>query len=463
MRKLANKSIAKQMKKSFALLVIFIVTIPSIGLAQSDDLLSVYLKAKKQDSVYEVANYSFEVSREKLPQALASLLPTVNLNANVNSQDGVSSFGGAANADRHVRNRSWIVQFTQPVYRYANKLAYDQATLQAQQAYEQFQVAEQDLILRVAQAYLDQLVSEQNIVVAKAQILALEQQLILAKRNFEVGATTITDTYEAKSRFDLARAQEMLARNDLEVKRAELEKILGEPTRGLASFSTDLRITSPTPADVQTWIDIAEAQNPQVRVAQVAIAVADKEIAKGRAGHQPTLDLTGNYGNNYTSGSVSSPANISSQSRSSQIGLQLTIPLYAGGSTNSKVREALASRSKAFVELEATKRQVVTQARQAFAALMNSQVQIEALSSAVVSSKSALDANKIGYKTGTRINTDVLNAEQQLFSAQRDLFKAKADALVQGMKLKAAAGSLAQEDLEAVNQFLSHSNPTIIK
>lgn len=423
--------------------------------AMADDLLMVYRRAQEQDPVFETARYALQAAQQKLPQARAGLLPSVNLNGNSGKQQGQVSFSGAPFIDRDVRTKSWTLQLSQPLLRIGNWSAYEQADAQVRQADAQYAQAQQELILRVAQAYFDVLVAKDGVKVVEAQLKAVEQQLVLAKRNFEVGMATITDSHEAKSRFDLSRAQRIAAVNELESKRAELERITGELPVYLAALKKEAVLPSLQPADVQSWVSSARNQHPLVRIQQAAQEVAEQEIAKNRAGHYPTLDFTASYGGTFSSGSLSSPADVETRNRSRQVGLQLSIPIYSGGATNARVKEAAANLYKAKAELESARRQAGTLARQAHAGVNNGQSQIEALISAVASSKSAVDANKIGYRIGTRINIDVLNAEQQLAVAQRDLTKARYETLLQGLRLKAATGILTESDLVTVNHLLN--------
>lgn len=425
------------------------------SLSWADDLSAIYGKAAQRDPVFSAARHSLEVVQERLPQARAGLLPSVSLNSGVNRQVGDASFNHEAPVDRGVRNWSWSLQLNQPLWRKANWVAYDQAQAQLGVAQAQFKQAQQDLMLRVAQAYFDVLVSQESQRVAQAQVGAVQQQLELAKRNFDVGVSTVTDVHEATARNDLSRAQQIGALNDLEVRRAELQKLLGEMVPALASLKPEISLPRPEPESASTWATDASLQNPQVHAQLAAWNVARKEVDKSRAGHWPTLDLVASRGNTFASGALSSPANIPSRVTTNQIGLQLNVPLYAGGGVQAKVREATAAVAKAVDDLEAARRQAAASATQAFSGVVNGHAQIEALASAVRSSKSAVDANKIGYRIGTRINIDVLNAEQQLYAAQRDLFKARAETILQGLRLKAAAGILEEADLRAVDQLLT--------
>jgi outer membrane protein len=427
--------------------------------APAGDLLDVYRQAQARDPIYRGAVYALQAARERIPQARAALLPAVNLVGAASRQAGQASFNELVPVARDVHNRSWNLQLTQPLWRATASAALGQAGQQELLAEAQFRQAEQDLILRTAQAYLDVLVAQEAEHVAQLQIGAMEQQRSLARRTFEGGTGTVTDVHEAQSRLDLSRAQAVVAGNELQNKLAELTRILGVSHAHLAELRPDSPLPRIQPESAPPWLDSAREQSIQVRIAQATLEVADREIAKSQAAHLPTLDMTAAYGSNFTSGSFTSPADISVRSRSSQVGVSLTIPLYAGGGVQARVREALALKGKAEEDLEAARRQAMAQARQAFAGVVNGAAQVQALGSAIVSSKSSLDANKAGYLVGTRINMEVLNAEQQLYAAQRDWHKARAETLLQGLRLKAANATLSEADLSVINGMLQTGQP----
>ena len=422
--------------------------------ASADNLVDVYRKAQARDPVYRAATHALRAVLERVPQARSALLPAVNLVSSNSKQTGLASFNDAANLERRINSWNWNLQITQPLWRAASWVSLNQAEQQELLARSQYQLAEQDLMLRVAQSYMDVLVAQEAARVALLQVSSVEQQLGLARRNFEVGTATVTDVHEAQSRLDLSRAQAVAARSEVDIKSAELARILGDQRQVLSRLNDSGRLPALQPENVQSWADSAREQSLQVRIAQTALEVAEHEIIKNQAAHSPSLDLTAGYGRNFASGTVSSPADISTRVRSSQVGLSLSVPLYAGGSVQARVREAIALKDKSEEDLEAARRQAVTQARQAFSGVVNGQAQVDALASAIFSSKSAVDANKIGYRIGTRINIDVLNAEQQLYAAQRDWHKARVDTLMQGLRLKAANATLAETDLHSINNLL---------
>lgn len=436
-----------------------------IGLSlasHAQSLMDVYQKARAQDSQYSAARRTLEAALEKIPQARSGFLPSVSVVANKNHQIGEASFSAAPYVARDVRAWNWTTQLTQPVIRWGNWAGYAQADAQLTQATEQFALAEQELIVRTAQVYLDVLVAMQSVQVAEAQLQATHEQLTLAQRSYEVGMGTITDVHEAKAKQALNVAQRVTALNDLTTKQAELEKLMGDYVA-----LPPLQLTQSLPAidatQLNDWLTVAMHQNPQIRIHQAALVVASQEVSKSMASHAPTLDIVANRAGNYSSGSLSSPADISTRVNSHQTGLQLTIPLFAGGATQSKVRESVALEEKAKEELTGVKRNASSQVRQSFAGVINGQAQVEALEVAVEASQNAVESNKIGFKVGTRINPDVLNAEQQLYAAMRDLNKARVDAVMQSLKLKATTGSLDGDDLAALEKLMQPTQPIMPK
>ena len=428
--------------------------------AQGQDLMSIYRLAEQRDPVIAASRHALESAQEKLPQARAGLLPNLSLTGSNGQQHGQGAFNGAPFVDREVRNWAWTLQLTQPLWRAAAWEALGEAAAWLRQAGAQHALAQQDLVLRVAQAYFDILAAQDAVAVADAQIKAVQEQQVAAQRAYDVGSATITDLHEARARLDLAQAQRVAARGDLESRQAELERILGAPTEQVAPLDMGATLPQPDPRDAAPWVAQAQAQHPSVMMQGAALEAAGRSVLRVKAEHQPTLDLTASHGADFSSGTISSPADIATRTRSTRVGLLLTIPLYAGGGTQSRVREAASNRQRAEDELEAARRTAAAQARQAFTGVTTALAQCDALASAVQSSRSALQANEVGYRTGTRINIDVLNAQQQLYSAQRDLAKARYQALMQGLRLKAAAGVLTPDDLAAVNGMLVPSQRT---
>ncbi|MEW6512811.1 MAG: TolC family outer membrane protein [Pseudomonadota bacterium] len=421
--------------------------------AQSADLLQVYRDAAGFDAQYAAARAVRNAGVEKLPQGRAGLLPTIGLSANTTWNDIEStSRSTGITTGRDYNSNGWSASLSQPLFRWQNWVGYKQAELAAMLAEVQFAQASQDLILRVSQAYFDVLLAQETLATANAQKIAFAEQLEAAKRNFEVGTATITDTHEAQARHDLAVATEIAAENDLAVKRQALRTLTGKETDALKGLKPGIQIGAPQPADIDQWVSSAESGNIGVQIAQTSLDVSGREIERQRAGHYPTLDLVATHGK--TGSGFSSTTGSGVDTKSSTIGLQLAVPLFAGGAVSSKEREAAALNEKARADLDNARRQASLGARQAYLGVNAGLAQVKALEAGVASSQLAVESNKLGYEVGVRINIDVLNAQSQLFDTKQKLAKARLDTLIAQLKLKAAAGTLAEADLAAINALL---------
>jgi outer membrane protein len=342
----------------------------------------------------------------------------------------------------------------QPVYRPQSLATYNQADYQVKQAEATFALAGQDLAVRVVQAYLDVLAAQDTLELVGAQKAAISEQLAQAKRNFEVGTATITDTHEAQSRYDLVVSQEIAAQNDLVNRRQSLQLITGKEYPRLATLRADVRIPPPDPNQMQAWVDLAEKQSYAVQIQEAAAETARLGVRLASGGHWPTLDLVAKYGQS-TQSAITSSANLPGvDTTSASIGLELNVPLFKGGSLSSVEREAAANYNKTREDLQNARRTAALTARQSYVSVVNGIAQISALEQALISSQSALDSNRLGYEVGVRINIDVLNAQQQLFSTRRDLALARYNTISSHLKLRAAAGNLREEDIEAFNRVL---------
>lgn len=424
--------------------------------AGAQDLLQVYREAQRYDAVYAAARHQVEAGRERLPQGRALLLPTLNLSANAQRQRVEVDSRDAALSPSFIRypeSGSYTLTLTQPLFRYQNWLQYQQSDHQVKQAEATFGQAYQDLIIRVAQAYFDVLAAQDTLALVRAQREATAEQLAQAKRNFEVGTATITDTHEAQARFDLIGAQEIAARNDLESKRRTLQLFTGREPGELKPLRPDIRLTPPNPPDMQAWVELAEKYAYPVQIAEAAAEVAALEARRNTAAHLPTLDFVATHGQSAQSSTTES--SVGRDTTQTVIGLQLAMPLYQGGALTSRDRESAALSLKSKEDLENARRSAALAARQNYLAVINGIAGVAALEQALVSSQSALDSNKLGYEVGVRINIDVLNAQQQLFATRRDLAVARYNTITNSLRLKAAAGALREEDVEEVNRALA--------
>jgi outer membrane protein len=421
----------------------------------AEDLVQVYRDAQRHDAVYAAARHALEAGRERLPQGRALLLPTLNLSGNTQRSRIESDSRDPALAPSFVRNPSslgYTLTLAQPIYRPQYRLQYQQAEYQVQQAEATFAQAGQDLVIRTAQAYFDVLAAQDTLGLVRSQKAAISEQLAQAKRNFEVGTATITDTHEAQARFDLINAQEIAAQNDLENRRRALQLITGKEYQDLKPLRGEVKLAPPTPDNMESWVELAEKQSYQVQVQEAVSQVAALEARRAAAAHLPTLDAVATHGQ--TGQNASTTSTVGADVTTTTIGLQFALPLYQGGALNSREREAAALSLRSREELESARRTAALTTRQSYLAVINGITQIGALEQALVSSRSALDSNKLGYEVGVRINIDVLNAQQQLFSTQRDLAVARYNTITNYLRLKAAAGSLRDEDVEEVNRAL---------
>jgi outer membrane protein len=422
--------------------------------ARSADLVEIFRLAQSADAVYGSARASWAAAQEKLPQGRSGLLPSASLSASTQYNDRRINFRDPASSDNSSRFNSNVfsLSISQPIYRRQNTVVYEQAKTQLEQADAILAQAAQDLITRVAQAYLDVLLAQDNVALAGAQKTAIAEQLQQAKISFEVGTVTITDTHEAQARYDLSVSQEIAARSDLEIKTRALDQLIGRAAPALAPLSPALKLISPEPAAMDKWVEEARSNSHQVRLAQASTTLAGQEVERNRSGHYPTLDAFATWSDNRSGAGTFGGAGTDINNRI--IGLQLAVPIYQGGLINSRVREALANEDKSRQDLENARRTAELNARQNYLGVTSGIAQVKALEAALTSSQSALDSSRLGREVGVRTQVDVLNAQQQLFSAQRDLAQAKYNYILSTLRLKAAVGRLAEEDLSAVSAWL---------
>ncbi|MFZ9555809.1 MAG: TolC family outer membrane protein, partial [Limnohabitans sp.] len=452
----------------------------------SQSLIDLYNMAKGYDAAFQSAKSLYEANRYRADQGLAQIMPTVGMGLTATRSQvdfrgdtpptGVASqlydisgtkfyaapFPSTYSANDGNPFKRWYTQnnatltASQPLYRPANLAVYRQSAKQLSQAYAQLTVAEQDLLIRVSQAYFDVLASQDSLNFVRAQKIAVSEQLASAKRNFEVGTATITDTREAQARYDLVIAQEIAADNDLRVKRLALDTIVGIKNAAPKPLNAGTALNPTLPQDVEEWVKQSESSHPSVLNAQLAMDIAQLEIERARAGHKPTVDLVGSYSGTRSLGGTSISGSTSSNSHvvSPTLQVVMNVPLFAGFATENRYKETVQLEDKARQDLELARRNVAQATRTAYFGVVSGLGQVKALEAAESSSQVALDANKLGYSVGVRINIDVLNSQSQLFQTKRDLAKARYDVLVGSLKLRQASGLLKEDDLQGVNAML---------
>jgi outer membrane protein len=418
------------------------------------DLRELYLLALLNDPTYQSAGFALQAARQQRPEAFSALLPSVIGTSSASRTFGKTTYTGIPEVDRSFDSDQWVLQLTQPLLRIQNNILYGEANAAVEQAVAQYAAAEQDLILRLTRAYFDVVVAERHIGAARAQVTALDEQLHAARRSFEAGVASITDVDDTQSRAALAEAQLQGALNDHEAAQASLEAITGESPPPLSELKGGAILPRPIPDDPAVWVSRALDDNPMIKAAGAAIKTADWELKRSEVQRLPTIDLVASYGGNYSSGNITEPTNFGSNVKDRQVSIQFSVPLLEGGAIRAHVAEARAKRAKAQADFTGAQRQATLSTRQSYAAILSGISQVHALETAVAAGRSAVKGNKVGYGLGIRINSDVLNAEQQLYSSLQDLEKARYDTLFEGLKLKAATGELSADDLKAVNSLL---------
>lgn len=415
----------------------------------AQDLFQTWQAALANDPIYGAARAQYRASVEQLPQARADLLPAINAEVGVTYQDTRP----LRNVSERVRDDAtvpWQLVLTQPLYDWSSWQRFEQAKLGVADAELALQQAYQDLLLRVSDAYFGILSAQDALTATEGEKASVAAQLEAAKRNFELGIATITDTYEAQARYDLVVAQELLQQQNLTVLRGELTQIIGQPPEALAELPYNIALPAPQPARQADWTNQAESASLEVGRAQLQAQIAQRGIQVARGGHYPTLSLQASSG----SASNANRQTAGSRAADSSIGVVLSVPLYAGGGVSSRVTEQVQLEQKARNDYQAARRQSAQSARQYYTGVLAGLARVRALEAGEKSSRAAVQANQTGYEIGVRINLDVLNAQQQLYATQRDLAQARYTTLLDGLRLKAAGGILSEADIETINRLL---------
>ncbi|MFC3531832.1 TolC family outer membrane protein [Vogesella facilis] len=413
--------------------------------AAAFDLAAAVQAARDYDASYAGARQSLLAGQEQAVQGRALLLPSIGLSAGVTRTDAIKPAADAYNT------RSVGVQLTQPLFDVASYTGYKKGVIGSELAGVQFSASSQQLIADVAKAYFDTLLAEDVLNVTRATKKAYERQLAQAKKAFEVGTATITDTHEAQAGYDSAQASEIAAVSDLEIKRNTLAKLTGlnaeqiNHLRGSVALDADL-------GSLQSWLERAEAGSLSIKSAQQQQQLAEENLTAARGKHLPTVELTAGYSNAHTTEPSSRLAGRASTAGNS-LGLNLTLPLYAGGGINSQVRAAAANLEKARSDVEASRRDVALAVRSAWLGVSNGTAQVKAQEQLLVSAKSKLDATRLGREVGVRTNIDLLNAESSYQDAVRALAAARYNLLYARLALALAAGELDDQAVATVNRF----------
>jgi outer membrane protein len=414
--------------------------------ARAQSLLEVYEAAHNYDATYLAARALADSATYRVEQTRALNRPSATLSATgarlaqkptAGSNFGSNTLGASLDA-------------RQPLFNRSNDATIAQAERTIESSTADLDIAEQDLMLRVSQAYFDVLGAQDTLQTTRANKTAIAEQLASAKRNFEVGTATITDTREAQARFDLATAQEIAAENDLLTKRIALDQLVGRSNVEPRQLAVPVALPSTASIPVDELVNRAVDEHPTVRRAQVAYDVARLETEKARAQALPTVDAVASL----QGGRGTIAADVTGLNSAASVGVQINMPLYTGGAVQNRVRETIVLEERSRNDLESARRTVTQTTRQAYATVQSSAAQVKALEAAEASSQLALEATQLGYRVGIRVNVDVLNAQSQLYQTKRDLARARYDLLLATLRLRQASGRLVPSDVLAIDRLL---------
>lgn len=412
---------------------------------QAQSVSELAVRSLAADPAVSAAQAQWRAAEERVVQARAAFGP----NATASYNNTKTHYADApAFEDQRFQGRQAAVQVTQPLWHSALFPALDAARAQFAQAEAALEQAQAESLQRLVEACFDVLKARDLLSLTQAQRVATAEQLASAQRSYTVGTAAITDVREAEAKADTVTSQLEAAQFDLELKRQVLAEITGMPVtdldrRGLAGD----RLPALAAPELADWLAKAFAQNPQIRQTHLALTAAEAEALKAAQGHAPTADLSLNYTVNRDNGSVTNTS--ARRYNSSQVGVSISIPLFASGATQSKVRESLALRDKALSDVDNARRTVTIGVRQNFLAVLSALSQVRGMETAVRSQEASLKANRRGYEVGMKVNAEVLDTQSRLFEARRDLSKARYDAWLGYLKLKAMVGELRETD--AVN------------
>jgi outer membrane protein len=416
--------------------------------AQAVDLIDVYRASLDEDQQLKAAEAKYKADLEAVPQSRALLLPDISLNANTETID--REFKGGIS--ERFNNNSYSARLTQPIFRADRWFQLKSSQAGSEQAQAILEQARQDLIIRVAQAYFNILRAQDNLSSAIAQETALKRQLEQSQESFDVGLIAITDVHESQAAYDLARVTRIGQEEERDNSFAALEALTGQTYTQITPLDKTVPIQNPTPSSLDDWIEQALATSWPLQAARHRVEAARQEINRQKSGHLPTLDAVASFTHSEAGGT----SFLGSESDTEQYGLELSIPLFLGGGTSSRIRQAhhLHDQSRALYQQQY--RDIKQSTRTQHRTVTSDVLRVGARKLALRSSQSALEATEGGYEVGTRNIVDVLQARNTLFESQRDYSNAIYDYIINSLELKRTAGLLDEEDLIELNKWLTH-------
>lgn len=434
--------------KTQGLSVVLVLLLASQAV-NSENLLQVYQEALQADPALAAAEADYQAILQAKPQARAGLLPQLNANAGYNYTDQSYKDSAAFFNDDNYATKNYGLRLDQTLFNKTIWVQLDQADSSIARSAAELTAAKQDLITRTAQAYFDVLTAEDSLEFVKAEKEAIHQQLKQSQQQFEVGLIAITDVHESQAQYDLSVAQEIDAKNQLDISKEGLHTIINRYTLGLSSLNEASPLPKPEPENIQKWVETSLDTNPDLKAVGYAVKLAEQEIDKRKGGHYPTLGLAATYGVNDSDGGFSS-----GEVTDGTVGLELKLPIFTGGLTRSQVSEARSLYEKALKEEERARRNTVQLTRASYLNVLAGISRVSALKQALKSTQTAADAAQVGFEVGTRTAVDVLLALRETYRARRDYSKARYDYILSTLRLKQAAGSISENDLKIINSWL---------
>lgn len=423
-----------------------------IETAQADSLYQIYQLAQVRDPTLRAAAAARDAAMEVKPQSLSGVLPIVGVGGDYsrNSYDARNPAPGIANPV-YSTNQTYSLNLTQPVFRWDRWIALEQADSYVTQAQAEYGAAEQELMVRTAERYFAVLAAQDALNLAVKEKASFGRQLEQAQQRFEVGLSAITDMQEAQASYDSVIAIEIRAQDLVESTREQLREIIGEQRENLDPvLDSGFKLVAPEPQDQQSWVDTALQQNPSLAAARAGSEAARQQIEIARSGHYPTLDANASY--SYLDSNFGGIRAL--ERNDGSVGVQLNVPLYQGGFVNSKTREARSRFDEARERLDVTRRSIERLTRDSYRGVITGISEVRATEQARLSNTTALEAAQTGFEVGTRTIVDVLDAQRELTLSELNLYRSHYDYLLNTLRLKQAAGTLAPGDLEAMGNWL---------
>ncbi len=421
-----------------------------------------YEAATTQDARLRAARHAADAGREAVPQAESHLMPSLSVAVGRSKNSLLTSSRTPAGAPLTSHDGYYAgnktLSLRQPLYRPALTANLEQARAQVEQSDAELEREQQSLAVRLAESYFELLLADEQVALVEVQQRTYTTQLDAAQKSFAAGSGTRTDIDEVRARLDMAEAQLLEARQHRQIAQRQLQAMVNQPFERVAALAPEtLALTGPVPADLAAWVARAEEHSPEIHAAQARLDAARHEIAKARAGHQPTLDLVAEWGRNQSD----NINRIGSRSTSKMLGLQFNLPLFSGGSVQSAVRQAIAEEQRASEELQALRSDLGIRVYREFAGVNDGVLRVRALEQAVRSAEQVVLANRRSFQAGSRTTVDVLNAEEQRVAALRDLARARCMYLMSQVRLSVLTGGFDQQRLGEIGKAFVATAATV--